>query len=81
MFNRLLKTSLMLVSLLAIDVALCDHTGGVAISMGEGALQNSKDAMVRFIKRMLQDAKIDDFDINFLGNAHISNIHFNSLDI
>jgi len=68
-------------ALISVQVVVCDHVGNVAISMSEGALQNSKDAMVRFIKNMLTDAKLDDFDIKFLGTAKISNMHFHSLDI
>ena len=77
----MLAIKALLLTLLSVQVAVCNHVGNVAISMGEGALQNSKDCMVRFIKKMLSDAKIDDFDINFLGVAHISNMHFHSLDI
>ena len=51
------------------------------MSLGIDAIRNSKDTMVKIISHSLTDANIDNFNINFMGEAQFNNVKFHSIDI
>ena len=69
MFTRLLAACSLLTTTMAVEA-------GFAVSVHEDILKASKKVLINYMKQMLTNIKFQDFDIDFLGKEHISDLRF-----
>ena len=54
---------------------------GLAVSISEGLLKTSKEAVIFYLQTVLSQVTFPNFDVELLGTLHISDIKFKTIDI